>query len=83
VQLSTTILDLSGGGASISNPGININPGDRLILTLRTGSELMTLAARVVRKTHGDERLHLQFESLSEALRDRLIGLVFRAKATV
>jgi hypothetical protein len=79
-QLGTTILDLSGGGARIENPGVDVEPGDRLVLYLRAGAEHMTLAARVVRKSHGDEFLHLQFESLSDAARDRLIGLVFRAK---
>jgi c-di-GMP-binding flagellar brake protein YcgR len=79
-QLRTTILDLSGGGARIENPGAAVEPGDRLVLYLRAGAEHMTLAARVVRKSHGDEFLHLQFESLSDAARDRLIGLVFRAK---
>jgi len=80
--IATTILDLSGGGARITNSGIPVNPGNRLVLTLRAGSEQVTIAARVVRKSHGDEHLHLQFEGLSEAVRDRLIGLVFRSKAT-
>jgi hypothetical protein len=80
-QLTTTILDLSGGGARIENPGVPVKAGDRLILTLRAGAEHITLAARVVRKSHRDEYLHLQFEGLSETVRDRLIGLVFRAKS--
>jgi len=81
-QLTTTILNLSGGGASIENPGIPVAPGDRLILSLTAGKEHFSLAARVARKTHGDRLLHLQFEGLSEAERDRLIGLVFRAKSS-
>jgi c-di-GMP-binding flagellar brake protein YcgR len=82
-QLATTILDLSGGGARIENPGVAVEPGDRLALNLRSGAEHMTLQARVARKSHGDEFLHLQFEGLSEAARDRLIGLVFRAKVDI
>lgn len=81
-QLTTTILDLSGGGARIENPGIPVKPGDRVILGLRAGAEHITMAARVVRKSHGDEVLHLQFEGLSETVRDRLIGLVFRTKSS-
>jgi c-di-GMP-binding flagellar brake protein YcgR len=82
-QLATSILDLSGGGASIDSPGIPVAPGDRLILSLTAGKEHLSIAATVVRKTHGDRRLHLQFEGLSEAVRDRLIGMVFRAPASV
>jgi len=82
-QLATSILDLSGGGASIDSPGIPVALGDRLILSLTAGKEHLSIAATVVRKTHGDRRLHLQFEGLSEAVRDRLIGMVFRAPASV
>jgi c-di-GMP-binding flagellar brake protein YcgR len=81
-QLATTILDLSGGGARVEKPGVSINPGNRVILTLRAGSEQVTLAARVIRKSHADEHLHLQFEGINEAARDRLIGMVFRAKSS-
>jgi hypothetical protein len=81
-QLATTILDLSGGGALIENPGIPVASGDRLILSLTAGKEHLSMAARLVRKTSADRRLHLQFEGLSEAVRDRLIGLVFRTKSS-
>ena len=81
-QMATTILDLSGGGARIENPGIPVAPGDRLILSLTAGKEHLSVAARVVRTANGDRSLHLQFEGLSEAVRDRLIGLVFRTKSS-
>ena len=80
--MATTILDLSGGGARIENPGIPVAPGDRLILSLTAGKEHLSVAARVVRTANGDRSLHLQFEGLSEAVRDRLIGLVFRTKSS-
>lgn len=81
-HLATSILDLSGGGASIEKPDVTVDPGDRLILSLKADNEHLLLAGRVVRKTPEDDRLHLQFECLSEAVRDRLIGLVFRAKSS-
>jgi hypothetical protein len=74
------LMDLSGGGASLRNPGLVLSPGARLRLTFAPRGARFSVVGRVVRKSASGELLQLQFEGLSEAARDRVIGLVFGAR---
>jgi hypothetical protein len=78
--LPAVMADLSGGGASLQNPGLPVEPGSRLTLTFAPRGTRLSVAGRVVRITAGGRLLHVQFEGLSEAARDRVIGLVFGSR---
>jgi hypothetical protein len=78
--IRSSIVDLSGGGASLRNPDMNVSPGDDLALSFSPGGERFTVPARVVRLSTDGRIIHVQFQRLSEAARDRLIGSLFKAK---
>jgi hypothetical protein len=75
--LPAVLADLSGGGASLRNPGLAVEPGARLRLTFAPRGARLSVTGRVVRTSAAGRFIHLQFEGLSEAARDRVIGLVF------
>lgn len=75
------LADFSGGGASLQNPGLAVEQGALLELTFVPRGARFSVAGRVVRISSGGKILHLQFEGLGDAARDRVVGLVFGAKA--
>jgi hypothetical protein len=79
--LPAVLADLSGGGASLQNPGLAAEPGSRLRLTFAPRGARLSVTGRVMRTSAGGRLLHLQFEGLSEAARDRVIGLVFGGRS--
>jgi hypothetical protein len=76
--IRSAIIDLSGGGASLENPGMDVAPGDDLALSFSPGGERFTVPARVVRLSDNGKVMHVQFQRLSETARDRLIGSLFK-----
>jgi hypothetical protein len=78
--IRSAIVDLSGGGASLENPGMVVAPGDDLALSFSPGGERFTVPARVVRLSGDSKVMHVQFQRLSESARDRLIGSLFKAQ---
>jgi hypothetical protein len=74
----TTLLDLGGGGASLGNPGKVFQTGDMLELTFSAMSSDFRIPARVVRTSGNASVLHVQFESIAESSRDRIIGSLHR-----
>ena len=78
--IRSSILDLSGGGASLRNPNMQVAAGDDLALSFSPGGERFTVPARVVRLSADGKVMHVQFQRLSEAARDRLIGSLFKAR---
>jgi len=78
--IRSSIVDLSGGGASLRNPDMNVSPGDELALSFSPGGERFTVPARVVRLSANGKVMHVQFQRLSESARDRLIGSLFKAR---
>ncbi|MBN1837611.1 MAG: PilZ domain-containing protein [Spirochaetales bacterium] len=76
----SAILDLSGGGASLENPGMSVTAGDELALSFSPGGERFTVPARVIRLSASGRVMHVQFLRLSESARDRLIGSLFKAQ---
>ena len=75
------LADLSGGGASLQNPGLGAEPGSRLVLIFAPRGARLAVAGRVLRKSGGGRMLHLQFDRITEASRDRVVGLVFGSQS--
>jgi hypothetical protein len=76
--IRSAFIDVSGGGASLENPGMDVAPGDDLALSFSSGGERFTVPARVVRLSGDGRVMHVQFQRLSETARDRLIGSLFK-----
>lgn len=74
----TTLLDLGGGGASLGNPRRLFTAGNVLELTLSSSASNFRVPARVVRTSKHASVLHVQFESIPESVRDRIIGSLYR-----
>ena len=79
--IRAAIVDLSGGGASLENPGMDVHPGDELGLSFSPAGATFRAPARVVRLSAGGTIMHVQFQRLSESARDRLIGSLFEAQS--
>lgn len=77
----TTIKDLGGGGASITNPDKRFVLDDKLSLTFFTpGRKRINLSATVVRLSENGETLHLNFGAMPESNRDRIIRFLLQIK---
>jgi hypothetical protein len=74
----TILLDLGGGGASLQNPQGLFGEGDALRMWFFPGSERLAVAGTVVRVSKNGTYIHVRFESLSEAGRNRILGFLFR-----
>ena len=64
-----TVRELSGGGATITNPGGRFQSGNVLELTFASGRQRYTVAGRVVRTSDDDELLHVRFEAMKDQQR--------------
>jgi hypothetical protein len=65
-----TIRELSGGGATVTNPGTRYAAGNVVELSFASGRQNYTVAGRVVRTSADGVLLHLRFEALKD--QDRL-----------
>jgi hypothetical protein len=72
------LLELGGGGASLGNPEKLFGTGDVLELAFSTKSSDFRFPARVVRTSQNASVMHVQFESIAESSRDRIIGSLNR-----
>jgi hypothetical protein len=72
------LLELGGGGASLGNPEKLFETGDLLELNFSTRNSNFRFPARVVRTSKNGSVLHVQFESIDESSRDRIIGSLNR-----
>jgi hypothetical protein len=70
--LESTVMNLSGGGASLANPGQRFSPGDLVELSFAPSGDELAVPARVVRTSRTGALLHVRFESLSPAIRDHI-----------
>ncbi len=75
------LLDLGGGGASLSNPGGRFKASDRLEIVFPPAVGGLTATGRVLRTSQGDGILHLQFENISESSRDHIMGSILSRKS--
>jgi len=71
------LLDLGGGGASLTNPHSLMKNGDLVEISFSPRMEKLTLVARVVRVSRNLKVLHVRFESLSETERNRIMSYLF------
>ena len=72
----TILLDLGGGGASLRNPWELMRKGASLRMSFAPGAEGLTVAARIVRVSENGTAIHVEFESLSETERDRILAFL-------
>jgi c-di-GMP-binding flagellar brake protein YcgR len=73
----TQMIDISGGGASLQNPGLRFNPGDDVLVQFKTPDDQeYRIVAEVRRLSHGGRVLHAVFGPMSDTTRDRLIAFV-------
>ncbi|MBA7517166.1 hypothetical protein ES705_09219 [subsurface metagenome] len=76
--LLSAFLDLGGGGASLRNPQKRYEAGVDLELTfLPSGSDRLSLTAKVIRASQGGKILHVRFGTITDSVRDRIIGSLF------
>ncbi|MBN2553367.1 MAG: PilZ domain-containing protein, partial [Spirochaetales bacterium] len=73
----TYILELGGGGLTLFNPYKVFHPGDGLgmIFTLPDSGDLR-VQGRVRRTDRGGSLAHVEFESIKESVRDKILGFV-------
>jgi len=76
--LLSAFRDLGGGGASLRNPQNRYKAGVDLELTfLHSGTDRLSLTAKVVRTSRGGKLLHVHFGTINDSIRDRIISSLF------
>ena len=76
-SFSTSLLDLGGGGARIHNPDLPLHMGQEIILFLSLpDKERLLLQARITRVSESDSSICIQFNSIREATRDKIMRVV-------
>ncbi|MQY76228.1 MAG: hypothetical protein GH155_01195 [Spirochaeta sp.] len=81
--LLSVFLDLGGGGASLRNPQNRYAAGADLELTfLPSGADRLSLTAKVIRASRGGKVLHVRFGTITDSVRDRIIGSLFTKPRT-
>ncbi len=75
--LPSSILDLGGGGASVLNVRGMFREGDLLEISFSPAVGNFSLTARVRRVSWKGKVLNVQFESVSEAERNRIMSFLF------
>jgi hypothetical protein len=75
--VSTMIYDISGGGASIDNRNIGLNPHDDIKLSFPNNKILtLRLNAEVIRTSRNGKTAHIKFNHLKYSTQDRIIRLI-------
>lgn len=77
--LPSQLLDISGDGAGLRNPGRRFEPREDVQLEFQAGGEQFSLVGEVLRLSRGGQVMHVRFAPMREAARDRLIGAVAAA----
>jgi hypothetical protein len=81
-ERQATIVEISGSGASITNPFSSASTGIVLELRFQVGNATMRLRGRIVRVSRNGRILHVAFENIGAAQRERIVSyLVRRARA--
>jgi c-di-GMP-binding flagellar brake protein YcgR len=81
--MRTMLFDLGGGGASLSNGVTHFSVGERISLSVvPAGHPRIDVIGKVIRVSKKDSIAHLRFDGISEADRDRIMGLLFKPKKT-
>jgi len=77
--MESTLVDLSAGGARLSNPLKMFKAPDRIWLSFASDVNSFSVAAHVVWTSKNGETIHVQFESVNDSLRQRIVDLLSRA----
>jgi hypothetical protein len=79
--VATTLVDLGGGGARVANPSKKFKEGDDVLLFLDLEDEGKVQApGRIVKISEENKDLHIQFHSIKDSTRDKIIGFILTAK---
>lgn len=79
--IRSAIIDLGGGGASVSNPGRQFVPEDDIEISFSTpGKNRINLKASVVRLSNEGKTMHITFSPMPDSTRDLIIRFLFRYK---
>ncbi|MFW5743686.1 MAG: flagellar brake protein [Spirochaetota bacterium] len=75
----TELIDVGGGGASFYAPDDRYQRGEHVEITFHPdSSEPLHLPARIVRESRRGSVVHVTFEHVRPAARDRIFGFLFR-----
>lgn len=72
----SVLMDLSGGGASLKNPNCGFRAGQQVELSFAPHGKRYQVLGRVVRVSMGGRMIHLEFQALEQAERERIGRLV-------
>jgi hypothetical protein len=70
--------DIGGGGASLLNPDGHFKPGDDVEIRFRTDDSEIRLTGSVVRVSDSGRTIHVNYEHIRDALRDRIYNAIFK-----
>jgi c-di-GMP-binding flagellar brake protein YcgR len=70
--------DIGGGGASIINPDRRFHEGDELELRFTPDDVELRLTGTVMRVSEGGNIIHVNYEHIRDALRDKIYAAIFR-----
>ena len=79
--VESTICELGGGGATITNPAGSFRVGNVLTLEFTAGGADYSVTGRVVRSSNDARRLHVRFEAMMDQQRYALAESVVRHTA--
>lgn len=70
--------DIGGGGASLANPDGHFKAGDDVELRIRTDETEIRVTGSVVRVSDSGRTIHVNYEHIRDALRDRIYNAIFK-----
>lgn len=76
----TELIDLSAGGAALRNPDSRFEARDRIELSFAVDEDRFTLPARVLRTSRSGAVIHVRFEGVPAATRERIVELLRRTR---
>ena len=76
--LKSVLMELSGGGASLQNPQRSFGVDQQVELSFAPHGEKFHILGQVVRVSKGGQMIHVEFQALEEAERERIGRLALR-----
>jgi len=71
--VKSVFLDLSGGGASLRNPGQQFQAEQQIELSFAPPGEKFNVLARIVRVSRDGEVIHVEYQALEQSARERIV----------
>jgi c-di-GMP-binding flagellar brake protein YcgR len=76
--IQASLIELGGGGATIINPDKRLAGGEKITMVLQLKlEEKLTVQGEVVRLSKEESLAHIHFLSISDTMRDRILGYLF------